>query len=171
MSQRLIFGSYPDVVSNPADAEEIVKNLASSYLYKDVFSLMSIKRPEALERLTLLLALQIGSEVSYNELAANLGADISTGQNYIGLLEENFIVFRLGAYSRNVRNEIKKSRKIYFWDTGIPNALIDNFKPIDLRVDKGALWENYLIAERLKTNTYGKSSPKVFLTRKVRFPS
>jgi uncharacterized protein len=157
LEQRLIYGSYPEVVTKPDEVREHLVLLAGSYLYKDVFRYKDLRKPELLEHLLQLLALQLGSEVSYNELARQLGADIETVQRYINLLEQTFVIFRLRALSRNHRNEIKKSRKVYFYDNGIRNALINNFSPLELRADKGALWENYLVAERLKFNHYNNN--------------
>ena len=154
LDNRLIFGSYPEIVTHGNHAKRLLKTLASSYLYKDILTLENVKKPVLIEKLTKALALQVGSEVSYNELAGLLNADKSTIEKYINILEKAFIIFKLGSYSKNVRNELKKSRKIYFWDNGIRNAIIGNFSGIDQRTDSGALWENYLVSERLKLNTY-----------------
>lgn len=150
LEQRILYGSYPDVVNHPDDARRIVINLANNYLYRDLLEYKGMKKPELLQKLVRALALQIGSEVSYNELAKTLGADKETIENYIDLLEKCFVVFRLSSFSRNMRTEIKKGKKIYFYDNGIRNALITNFAALELRNDKGALWENYLVSERIK---------------------
>lgn len=150
LEQRILYGSYPDVVNHPEDARRIVTNLANNYLYRDLLEYKGMKKPELLQKLVRALALQIGSEVSYNELAKTLGADKETIENYIDLLEKCFVVFRLSSFSRNMRTEIKKGKKIYFYDNGIRNALITNFAALELRNDKGALWENYLVSERIK---------------------
>ena len=150
LEQRILYGSYPDVVNHPEDARRIVTNLANNYLYRDLLEYKGMKKPELLQKLVRALALQIGSEVSYNELAKTLGADKETIENYIDLLEKCFVVFRLSSFSRNMRSEIKKGKKIYFYDNGIRNALITNFASLELRNDKGALWENYLVSERIK---------------------
>lgn len=150
LEQRILYGSYPDVVNHPEDARRIVTNLANNYLYRDLLEYKGMKKPELLQKLVRALALQIGSEVSYNELAKTLGADKETIENYIDLLEKCFVVFRLSSFSRNMRTEIKKGKKIYFYDNGIRNALIANFAALELRNDKGALWENYLVSERIK---------------------
>lgn len=150
LEQRILYGSYPDVVNHPEDARRIVTNLANNYLYRDLLEYKGMKKPELLQKLVRALALQIGSEVSYNELAKTLGADKETIENYIDLLEKCFVVFRLSSFSRNMRTEIRKGKKIYFYDNGIRNALIANFAPLELRTDKGALWENYLLSERIK---------------------
>lgn len=154
LHQRMIYGMYPEVVTHPELERQLLNQLASSYLYKDVFSFQELRKPELLDKLVRALALQIGSEVSFNNLASFLSCDIETIQRYVELLEKSYIVFRLSAFSRNIRNELKRSRKIYFWDCGIRNALIGDFRPLDLRNDIGGLWENFLIAERQKYNLY-----------------
>jgi predicted AAA+ superfamily ATPase len=148
----MIFGMYPEIVETPDEAETLLKSLASSYLYKDVLQYQSLKRPELLEKLLVALALQIGSEVSYTELANLLGVNKDTVANYIQLLEKAFVIFRLSPFSRNLRSELTKLRKIYFYDTGIRNALINNFNPLSFRQDIGPLWENFMISERMKRN-------------------
>ena len=150
LKQRLLFGMYPAVINEPANERKILNNLSGSYLYKDIFAFQDIRKPELIESLLEALALQIGHEVSYTELGNILGIDQITVRRYIDLLEKSFVVFRLRSFSRNVRNEIKKSRKIYFYDNGIRNALLSNFSDIDLRTDRGALWENFLVSERYK---------------------
>lgn len=154
IEERLIYGMYPDVMNQRSDAPEILKQLTSSYLYKDVLVITGIKKPDLLDKLLKALALQLGSEVSYNELANLLQIDKITVSKYIDLLEKAFIVFRLNSFSRNQRNEIKNNRKIYFYDNGIRNMIINNLNPIELRTDKGALWENFLISERIKLQQY-----------------
>jgi predicted AAA+ superfamily ATPase len=150
LEQRMIFGAYPEIVVNPDDAEEHIKLLANSYLYKDLFRSEQISKPALLERIVKALALQIGSEVNYNELSQLVQADNKTIEKYIDLLEKAFVVFRLPALNKNVRNEIKKGRKIYFYDNGIINAVTGNFLPLHKRTDVGNLWENYVISERRK---------------------
>lgn len=154
LESRLIYGSYPDVITHPEDAKDILINLSDSYLYKDILEMESVRKPEILRKLLIALALQIGSEVSYNELALTIGCDPKTVEKYIDLLEKCFVIFRVGALSRNLRNELKKSKKIYFFDIGIRNAIIGNFSPVELRGDMGALWENFIIVERMKRNSY-----------------
>jgi uncharacterized protein len=154
LEERMIYGSYPNVVVNFADRIELLTNLVSSYLYKDVFNFQDVRKPEMLQLILEALALQIGSEVSYNELASLVKTDVQTVVRYIDLLEKTFVVFRLRALNRNVRTELKKSRKIYFYDNGVRNALIRNFNPLRLRNDTGALWENFLVSERIKKNAY-----------------
>lgn len=154
---RLVYGYYPDVVNNVGAEKEILKQLSDSYLYKDVLLLEQIKKPDGLLKLLQALAFQLGSQVSYNELSQLCGLDSKTVEKYIVLLEQAFIIFRLGSFSRNLRNELKSSRKIYFYDNGIRNALIANFNQIELRQDIGALWENFVLSERLKKNHYNQS--------------
>jgi uncharacterized protein len=150
LEHRLIYGYYPDIAINVGQETKLLKSLASSYLYKDLLILDTIKKPVLLEKILSALALQIGNEVSYNELAQLLNSDKETVEKYIDLLEKTCIIFRLGALSRNVRNEIKQGRKIYFYDNGIRNAILGNFSILSSRTDKGALWENFLISERFK---------------------
>lgn len=165
LENRLIFGSYPDVLNYQAEARETLTNLAGSFLYKDLLELDGIRKPALLEKLLVALALQIGSEVSYNELAQTVGSDSKTVEKYVDLLEKCFIIFRLYAFSRNLRNELKKSRKIYFYDNGIRNAILQNFNPLALRGDVGALWENFFISERLKRNHYAGHYAKSYFWR------
>lgn len=154
LERRIIYGMYPEtVLSSGAEEKDAVKNITNSYLYKDIFAFQNIKNPEMLEKLLQALALQIGNEVSYNELSQTVGVDKNTIATYIRILEEAFIIHKLSPFSRNIRNELKKLRKVYFWDTGVRNALINNFNPLDLRQDTGALWENFLINERIKNNS------------------
>jgi len=150
LEHRLVFGSYPEIVTSPGQEEERVRLLAGSYLFKDLLTLDGIKKPALLDKLVRAIALQIGSETSFHELAQLTGADPHTVERYIDLLEKAFVLVRLPAYSRNVRNEIKKAKKIYFHDNGIRNAVIGNFLPLSSRTDIGALWENYLVIERMK---------------------
>ena len=157
LHHRLIFGYYPEVVTNPGNEKQILKQLADSYLYKDILVWENIHKPERMEKLIQALALQIGNEVSFQELGRMTGLNNETVEKYIDLLEKTFVVFRLRSFSRNLRNELKKSRKIYFYDNGIRNAVINAFNPIDLRQDKGALWENFMISERMKVNTYNET--------------
>lgn len=154
LEQRMLFGSYPEVVNRPGEEREILPNLVNSYLYKDIFAFQDVRKPEIVEQLLQALALQIGSEVSFNELSRLLGLNSQTVQRYVDLLEKSFVVFHLRSFSRNVRNELKKSRKIYFYDNGVRNAILGDFKSLQLRQDTGALWENFLVSERLKHNSY-----------------
>ncbi len=154
LNTRLIYGYYPEIVTHKGKEITLLKNLAGSYLYKDILSFGKIKKPFILDKLLNALALQIGSEVSYNKLSQLVGADKETVERYIDLLEKAFIIFKLNALSRNVRNEIKKGKKIFFYDNGIRNAIIGNFKNFELRYDRGALWENFIISERIKYLNY-----------------
>jgi hypothetical protein len=165
IEHRMVFGSYPEVVTHPGEERELLSLLAESYLYKDIFSLGIAKKPALLERIVQALALQIGAEVSYLELGQLVGADKETVDRYIDLLEKTYVVFRLNSFSRNLRNELKKSRKVYFWDTGIRNAVIRNFNSLHLRQDTGALWENYLVAERQKANWYSGHRANIWFWR------
>lgn len=154
LEQRLIFGSYPDILNNPGDEPALLSSLAAGYLYKDLLSFGTVRRPEILEKLLQALALQLGNEVSYNELANLLKVSKDLVINYLDLLEKSFIVFRLPPLSRNLRKEIATSRKVYFFDNGLRNMLLNNFNPLAMRADKGALWENFLVSERRKRNGY-----------------
>jgi len=165
LERRMIFGSYPEVVNLPGDEREILTNLVNSYLYKDIFAFQDVRKPEIIEQLLQALALQIGSEVSFNELSQLLGLNSQTIQRYVDLLEKTFVVFHLRSFSRNVRNELKKSRKIYFYDNGVRNAVLGDFKPLQLRQDAGALWENYLVSERMKHNSYSLFFGKSYFWR------
>ena len=165
LERRLIYGSYPDVVNFEGEERETLSNLVNSYLYKDIFSFQDIRKPEIIEQLLQALALQIGSEVSFNELGGLIGLNSQTVQRYIDLLEKSFIVFHLRSFSRNARNELKKSRKVYFYDNGVRNALIGEFKSLSLRDDTGALWENYLVSERIKHNSYNTFYGKSYFWR------
>lgn len=156
LNHRLIYGYYPEIVTHPGEEEELLKILSNSLLYKDILSLDNINKPVALEKLVQALAFQIGSEVSISELAKLANIDFHTVERYLDLLKKAFIIFELTALSRNLRNEIKKNKKIYFFDNGIRNAVIRQFKSIDLRNDVGALWENYLLSERMKRNQQQK---------------
>jgi len=162
---RLIYGAYPEVVTNPGNQKEILRNLTSSYLFKDILEWGKIKKSDKLLKLLQAIAFQTGSQVSYNELANTVGLNKETVENYIDLLEKTFVIFRLKSFSRNMRNELKKSKKIYFYDNGVRNALINNFNPIELRNDIGALWENYLISERIKFIHYHKIYSNIYFWR------
>jgi predicted AAA+ superfamily ATPase len=151
---RLVYGYYPDVVNNIGNEKEVLKQLSDSYLYKDILMWEQIKKPEKLLKLLQAIAFQIGSQVSYSELGQICGLDVKTVEKYVVLLEQCFVIFRLGSFSRNLRNELKNSRKIYFYDTGIRNALIADFSLAESRRDIGALWENFLVSERKKKLEY-----------------
>ncbi len=165
LERRLVYGSYPEVVNNPGEEREILTNLVGSYLYKDIFSFQDVRKPEIIEQLLQALALQVGSEVSFSELGRLIGLSSATIQRYVDLLEKSYVLFHLRSYSRNVRSELKKSRKIYFYDNGVRNALVSDYKSLSLRSDVGALWENYLISERLKHNAYNVFYGKSYFWR------
>ncbi|HOG43708.1 MAG TPA: ATP-binding protein [bacterium] len=150
LPHRMIYGYYPEVVNSAGNEKEVLKQLSDSYLYKDIFTWENIKKPEKLMKLLQAIAFQVGSEVSANELSNMIGLDNQTVEKYIQLLEQTYIVFRLGSFSRNLRKELKRARKIYFYDNGIRNSIIANFAPVELRNDVGQLWENFLISERIK---------------------
>lgn len=154
LENRLIYGFYPDVLNHKGSEAEVLQNLVQSYLYKDVLAFADIRKPEILDNLVQALALQLGSEVNYTELSRTLGIDRNTVIKYIDILEKGFVIFRLRSFSKNIRNEIKKSRKIYFYDNGIRNTIIANYDLFKMRIDKGALWENFLVSERKKRNMY-----------------
>ncbi len=165
LEHRLLYGYYPEIVMKVGEEIELLKLLAESYLYKDLLLLEQVKKPVLLEKLVKALALQMGSEVSYQELGQLVGADNATVEKYIDLLEKAFVVFMVPAYSKNVRNEIRKGKKIYFYDVGIRNAVINNFNPLNARVDVGALWENFFISERKKYHGYHNTGTKLYFWR------
>jgi len=165
LEQRMIYGMYPEIINNPTDAKKLLKELSDSYLFKDILSYKDIRQPDALRKLLTALSLQIGSKVSYNELGNLIGLDKETVERYIDLLEKSFVVFRLTSLSRNGRNELKKSRKIYFYDNGVRNAVINNFNPLSLRADVGDLWENFMISERRKTLHYNQIFANTYFWR------
>jgi predicted AAA+ superfamily ATPase len=160
---RLIFGMYPETINRPGQEKEVLAELAGSYLYKDLLNYGGIRKPELLGKILQALALQVGHEVNYNEISNLVGADRSTIEQYVGLLEKAFVIFRLNPLSRNLRNEINTTRKIYFYDNGIRNAVIGQFQTVNLRQDIGALWENFCISERMKANAYaGRNTLRYF---------
>lgn len=164
LENRMIFGSYPEIVAK-ANSEEHLKLLTGSYLYKDLLMLDQIKKPVLLEKIVKALALQIGNEVLYTELAKLVDSDKKTVEKYIDLLEKTYIIFRLPALNKNVRNEIKKGKKIYFYDNGIRNAVISDMRPLAKRTDVGALWENYLISERIKLLNFKSNDREKYFWR------
>lgn len=167
LESRLLYGFYPEVINNQGKEREALKGIVNSYLYRDILAFSDIRKPEVLEKLLQALALQMGSEVNYNELAQIVGINKVTIQKYIEILEKRYIVFRLNSFSRNLRNEIKQNRKIYFYDNGIRNMIIGNFNTLELRVDKGALWENFLVSERRKQNLYKDTFSKMYFWRTI----
>ena len=154
LPRRIIYGYYPEVVTNDGNEVEILKLLTDAYLYKDILSWESVKHPDKLQTLLRALAYQVGSQVSYNELSQMCSMDSKTVDRYINLLEQCYIIFRLPSFSRNLRHELKSSRKIYFYDNGIRNALIADYRAPEVRQDIGSLWENFVVAERMKSNEY-----------------
>jgi predicted AAA+ superfamily ATPase len=165
LENRLLYGMYPEVLNNKGNEREILKNLTSSYLYRDILAFSEIRKPEILDNLLLALALQVGTEVNYNELAQTIGVNKITIQKYIAILEKGYIVFKLNSFSRNLRNEIKRNKKIYFHDNGIRNMILGSFNPLALRTDVGALWENFLISERKKQNIYKSTFARMYFWR------
>lgn len=156
IDHRLVYGYYPEVVTSPSDEKEVLKELIDSYLYKDVMEENDIAKPDKLVKLVQALAFQIGSTVSANELSGLVGVDAKTIERYIDILEKSYIIFTLPSYAKNQRNELKFARKLYFWDMGIRNGVIGNMAPVSLRSPEelGHMWENFLIAERIKRNDY-----------------
>ena len=165
LPHRMVYGYYPEVVSTPGDERMILKELSDSYLYKDILSLDGVGKPEKLVKLIKALALQIGSQVAYSEVGRFVGLDSKTVEKYIDILEKSFIIFRMPSFSRNLRNELKTTRKIFFWDLGIRNAVIGNLSQVENRQDTGALWENFVIAERMKLLAYQDSFAQSFFWR------
>ncbi len=160
----LIFGSYPEVVAS-ADKVQLLANLAADYLFKDVLQLGLVKTPVLIRKLLQLLAYQVGAEVSVNELSLSLGIARATVDRYLELLEQTFVIFRLPAFSTNPRKEIAKSHKVYFWDTGIRNALLNEFSLNPLRADIGRLWENWVVAEVAKQNLLSGRRQELYFWR------
>jgi len=165
LENRLVYGFYPDILVNQSDQERILKELSDSYLYKDILIYANIKKPDSIQKLVQALAWQVGNEVVYSEVAQICGLDPKTVASYIEILEKAFVIFRLPSFSRNLRNEIKLGRKIYFYDNGIRNAVIGQFQPFRLRKDTGALWENFLISERKKYLNYSGSNASQYFWR------
>lgn len=166
LERLIIYGSYPEVYLNAqGEGVEILREITESYLYRDILQFQNLRKPEVLEKLLQALALQVGNEVSMNELSSLLGIDKNTISSYIRLLEQSFVVFKLTSFSRNLRNELKKRCKIYFYDNGIRNTIINNLNPLSLRQDTGALWENFIISERTKHNSYKRANYNKYFWR------
>jgi predicted AAA+ superfamily ATPase len=166
LEARLIFGSYPEVINNPGTEKNVLIEIAQSYLYKDILQLEGIRKSSHLEKLLQALAFQVGNEVNYHEISKTIGnINSSTVEKYLDLLEKTYVIYKLPALSRNMRSEIKKGKKYYFYDNGIRNVLISNYSPVEMRFDKGALWENFLISERLKRNHYVGNTPNTYFWR------
>jgi uncharacterized protein len=165
LERRVIYGLYPEIINNQGDEQKYLLELINSYLYKDILAFQNIRKPDILNKLLTGLALQLGQEVSYNELSQLIGIDKATVEKYIELLEKCFVVFRLSSFSRNLRNELKKSRKVFFYDNGVRNAILNNFSPLSLRQDTGALWENFMMSERIKQLSYNRDFRKAYFWR------
>ncbi|MFD2202370.1 ATP-binding protein [Shivajiella indica] len=165
LENRLVYGFYPDVIKQSTQEVEVLKELAESYLYKDVLIYGNLKKPKLVQNILEALAFQVGNEVKYKELGETVGADPKTVASYIDVLEKAFVIFSLSSYSKNLRTEIKTAKKIYFYDNGIRNAIIRDFTPLAARHDVGALWENFLISERLKVNSYTKGLAQTYFWR------
>jgi predicted AAA+ superfamily ATPase len=156
LEEFLIYGFYPEVITAKTSArkQSIATEIATSYLFKDILMLDNILSSSKINQIVRMLAFQVGSEVSFNEIATKVGLDVKTVSKYLDILEKSFILKSLGGYSGNLRDEVTQKRKYYFYDTGIRNALVANFNPLELRNDVGALWENFLVMERFKRNAY-----------------
>jgi predicted AAA+ superfamily ATPase len=167
LEDRLVMGSYPEVftIQRAADRREYLQNLAASYLFKDVLEIGGVRHSQKLRNLLRLLAYQVGGEVSYTELGGQLQMSKDTAASYIDLLEQSFVIFRLGGFSRNLRKEVTRQDKIYFWDLGVRNVVIGNLRPLAERNDVGALWENFVIAERLKRLRYSQTPANLYFWR------
>jgi hypothetical protein len=165
LEQRLIYGYYPEVVVKPDLAKEILKTISTNYLYKDILMWEGIRKPTKIQTLVQALAYQIGNMVSYSELSKMTGLDVKTVEKYLDLLEKSYVVFRLGSFSRNLRSELTKAKKYYFWDLGIRNSVIGNFEPLAKRTDVGQLWENFFIAEKMKNILNRKSDVRLYFWR------
>jgi len=165
LEHRLVFGMYPDVLTRPKEREDILKELTDSYLYRDVLALGQVQKPESLVQLLQALSYQVGQEVNYNELSRMLKIDLKTVTTYIDLLEKADVVFRLSAFSRNLRNEISTGRKVYFHDNGVRNTVIGDLRALPMRQDVGALWENFMVSERRKHLSYNNSNAQPYFWR------
>lgn len=168
LESQLVFGGYPHVyaLALPQERARYLSDIAEDYLLKDTLELARLEHPEHLKKLATLLAFQIGSEVSLNELASSLGASVKTITRYLSLLEKSFIIFQVGSYATNMRKELGKGKKkYYFYDLGIRNALIGQFQPLSERADIGALWENFIMIERVKKHAYAQSAASVHFWR------
>jgi predicted AAA+ superfamily ATPase len=166
LNNLIVYGTYPGIIDlSVPDKQAKLYELASDYLFKDILMHENIKNPALIRKLLKALALQTGSQVSFNELSGLLGVSRATVEKYTDLLEKNFVIYSLPAYSHNLRNEIKKSRKFFFYDTGIRNALIGDFKPLANRVDAGGLWENFCISQKIILNNVKKSNANYYFWR------
>jgi predicted AAA+ superfamily ATPase len=163
----LVYGMYPDVRTSASDSDrqDVLRELTSSYLYKDILELERVKSAKVLVDLLTLVALQVGSLVSVNELASTLGIDAKTVARYLDLFEKSYVLFNLRGFSRNLREEVTRTSKYYFYDTGVRNAVLNSFNPLPMRDDIGALWENFLVMERLKARSYARSDARMYFWR------
>jgi uncharacterized protein len=165
LESRLIYGSYPEIITHSSNPERRLNELVESYLYKDVLTYANLRKPEVIQKLIKALAYQVGNELVLKEVGDLIGLDPKTVNAYIDILEQAFVVFRLPAFSRNLRNEIKTNKKIYFYDNGVRNASIGALQPLNARNDIGALWENFLIAERVKLHAYQQAKVNLYFWR------
>lgn len=165
LGEILVTGMYPEVLTSGADRDHVLHELADSYLFKDILALTGIRKPRALVDLLRALAWQVGQEVSMSEVARTVGIDMKTAEQYLQYLEQGFIVFRLGPFSRNLRTELRSKQKLYFWDNGIRNAVIGDYSPFGERQDAGALWENFIVSELHKRNSYTGTNARLFFWR------
>jgi len=167
LEERLIYGGYPEMfqLTTLQEKEAYIKEILNSYLFKDLLVFDEIRSSDKIRTLLKLVAFQLGKEVSYDELGKQLGMSKNTVEKYLDLLSKIFVVYKVGAFSKNLRKELSKSSRWYFYDNGIRNALIDNFKPLSLRNDVGELWENYLMVERLKKNNYEQNFKEIYFWR------
>ena len=166
LETNLIYGSYPEIISsNIKMRKRLLDNLCDSYLYKDILQYEGIQKPIKITKLLEALAYQIGQQVSFRELSSLLDMDVKTVEKYISILEKSFVIFSLPSFSKNNRNELKFAKKIYFYDLGIRNAVINDYRPIDIRKDKGQIWENFIVAEKLKENFYNFNEKKLYFWR------
>lgn len=167
LENLLIYGSYPAVIAASSIEEKtvILKQLVADYLYKDVLNFDRVRKSEVLKRFTEAISLQTGSEISYNELSNLLQIGKQTVMSYLDILEQGFVLFRLTSFSRNLRQEINRSRKVYFLDTGVRNVLINNLNPLSLRNDTGALWENFIISEYKKKQYWTAAAEPLYFWR------
>ena len=167
LNEQLRFGGYPYLqhLSKESEKTDYLKSIVSDYLFKDLLLLSDIEKPDTVRKMATLLAFQAGSQVSFNELAKKLTVDVKTVMRYISLLTQSFVIFEIGSYSGNLRSELTKSKKFYFWDVGIRNALVDQFMPLDIRPDRGQIWENFLAVERVKRHEYAREQIQNYFWR------
>lgn len=167
LESRLLYGSYPEAITAAGDRDKrtILESIVDGALFKDIFMLEGVKKPAKVVALAKALALQIGSQVSLTELSNTLDINLATVERYLDLLEKTFVIIRVWGFRRNLRTELVKTCRYYFWDNGIRNALINNFNPLDLRTDVGQLWENYNFIERMKKREYQHIGSNIYFWR------